>query len=66
MDLDAFLKSAGVEKYEKILKYQSISLEKLLKMTDEDLKMAGVTLLGPRRKLTSAIARQRASKQLES
>lgn len=59
-DLPGFLSRAGVEKYEETLKDHGVTeLQHLLRMGDEELKSAGITLLGPRRKLTSAIARHR-------
>ena len=43
----------------KLTKYQKhfhgIEFEKFLKLTDEDLKDLGISLIGPRRKLTSLI-----------
>ena len=54
-----FLKEADVEKYSSLFAAQQIdTMEKLLRLTDNDLKEMGVTLMGPRRKLTSAIARR--------
>ncbi len=58
-DLWSFLVQAGVEKYHQSFLDHDIDLEKLLDMGDDDLKSIGIVLLGPRRKLTSAIARHR-------
>ena len=54
--LKSFLVDAGVDKYSPL--FQDVTFDQLLSLTDQDLKDLGVTLLGPRRKLTSAIARQ--------
>ena len=56
-DLAALLATVGLQKYQPVLEQQEVDLQVFLVMTDEDLKEAGITLLGPRRKMTSAIAR---------
>ncbi|XP_037081662.1 ankyrin repeat and SAM domain-containing protein 3-like, partial [Pollicipes pollicipes] len=56
-DLAALLSAIGLQKYQPMLERQEVDLQVFLVMTDEDLKEAGITLLGPRRKMTSAIAR---------
>ncbi len=60
-DLNAFLEAAGVQKYAELFVGNDLDLEKVLDMDDAALKEAGITLLGPRRKLTSAIARYKAA-----
>ena len=61
-NLEEFLKSIGVEKYKELFEKKGVGLEKLLRMNDDELKDLGITLLGPRRKLTSAIAREKKNK----
>ncbi|KAF0294417.1 Ankyrin repeat and SAM domain-containing protein 3 [Amphibalanus amphitrite] len=56
-DLAALLATVGLQKYQPVLERQEVDLQVFLVMTDDDLKEAGITLLGPRRKMTSAIAR---------
>lgn len=57
--LKSFLIEVGVDKYVPFFEEKSVTLEQLLSMTDEDLKELGIDLMGPRRKLTSAIARHK-------
>ena len=56
-DLAALLATIGLQKYQATLERQEVDLQVFLVMSDDDLKEAGITLLGPRRKMTSAIAR---------
>ena len=56
--LTSFLTEAGVDKYSPLFEERGVTFDQLLSFTDKDLKDLGVTLLGPRRKLSSAIARQ--------
>ena len=57
LSVNEFLQEADVEKYSRLFAARQIdTMEKLLRLTDDDLKEMGVTLMGPRRKLTSAIA----------
>ena len=60
LSVSDFLKQADVEKYSALFEErQIVTMEKLLRLTDDDLKEMGLTLMGPRRKLTSAISRHR-------
>ena len=60
LSVTEFLKQADVEKYSALFEERKIvTMEELLRLTDEDLKDMGLKLMGPRRKLTSAIARHR-------
>jgi len=57
MCTEAFLKNLGLEKYSDIFREQEIDFQLLLTLTDGDLRQIGVALLGPRRKITSAISK---------
>jgi len=57
MDIDIFLSQLGLDKYKQLFVDQEIDFQLLLTMTDSDLKQVGLTLLGPRRKITAAIGR---------
>lgn len=60
LSVTEFLKQADVEKYCALFEErQIVTIGELLRLTDDDLKEMGLTLMGPRRKLTSAIARHR-------
>ena len=60
LSVSEFLRQADVEKYSGLFEERQIdTLDELLRLTDRDLKEMGLTLMGPRRKLTSAIARHR-------
>ena len=60
LSVTEFLKQADVEKYSALFEERKIvTMEELLRLTDNDLKDIGLKLMGPRRKLTSAIARHR-------
>ena len=60
LSVTEFLKQADVEKYSALFdERQIVTMDELLRLTDDDLKEMGLTLMGPRRKLTSAIARHR-------
>ncbi|XP_041470714.1 ankyrin repeat and SAM domain-containing protein 3-like isoform X1 [Lytechinus variegatus] len=56
-DLRELLESLGLIKYLHIFEEQEIDLRVFLTLTDCDLKEVGIKLMGPRRKLTNAIAR---------
>ncbi|XP_056594889.1 ankyrin repeat and SAM domain-containing protein 3 isoform X2 [Triplophysa dalaica] len=56
-DLSEFLEQIGFSKYLPLLKEQDIDLRIFLTLTENDLKEVGITLFGPKRKMTSAIAR---------
>jgi len=57
LDLAGFLTELGLQKYIAVFKEQDVDLPVFLTMTDTDLKECGITLFGPRRKMTTAIAR---------
>ena len=52
-DLDLILNELHLEKYKD--RFENVPLDKFMTLTDEDLKDLGISLLGPRRKLTRAI-----------
>jgi class 3 adenylate cyclase/predicted ATPase len=56
MDLDRWLRSLGLEKYEAAFRENEINERVLPRLTAEDLKELGVTALGHRRILLDAIA----------
>ncbi|XP_036073029.1 ankyrin repeat and SAM domain-containing protein 3 isoform X2 [Oryzias melastigma] len=56
-DLADFLEQIGFSKYLPLLEEQDIDLRIFLTLTENDLKEIGITLFGPKRKMTSAIAR---------
>uniref|UniRef100_A0A1A8GYT1 Ankyrin repeat and sterile alpha motif domain containing 3 n=1 Tax=Nothobranchius korthausae TaxID=1143690 RepID=A0A1A8GYT1_9TELE len=56
-DLSEFLEQIGFSKYLPLLEEQDIDLRIFLTLTENDLKEIGITLVGPKRKMTSAIAR---------
>jgi len=56
MSIDKFLRDLGLEKYIDVFREQEIDFELLLTLTDNELKQIGVNLLGPRRKITVAVA----------
>ncbi|XP_060116922.1 ankyrin repeat and SAM domain-containing protein 3 [Heteronotia binoei] len=56
-DLAAFLEQIGCLKYLQVFEEQDIDLRIFLTLTESDLKEIGITLFGPKRKMTSAIAR---------
>ncbi|XP_076826506.1 ankyrin repeat and SAM domain-containing protein 3 isoform X2 [Brachyhypopomus gauderio] len=56
-DLAEFLGQIGFSKYLPLLEEQDIDLRIFLTLTENDLKEVGITLFGPKRKMTSAIAR---------
>jgi len=60
MDLGAWLRSLGLERYEATFRENEIDETVLPSLTAEDLKELGVTALGHRRKLLDAIAGLRA------
>ena len=59
--LGSLLKTLNLEKYEEVLKEAGVTdLETFATLSDIDLKdTMGITLLGPRRKMTSAIEKLR-------
>src|SRR4029077_12094471 len=56
MDIAAWLRGLGLERYEAAFRDNEIDWEALTKLTAEDLKDLGVVLGGHRRKLLEAIA----------
>ncbi|XP_061666389.1 ankyrin repeat and SAM domain-containing protein 3 [Syngnathoides biaculeatus] len=60
-DLAEFLEQLGFSKYLPLLEEQDIDLRIFLTLTENDLKEIGITLFGPKRKMTSAIARWHSS-----
>jgi class 3 adenylate cyclase len=60
MDLDGWLRSLGLERYEGAFRENDIDETVLTNLTAEDLKELGVTAIGHRRKLLDAIAALRA------
>uniref|UniRef100_A0A3P9M471 Ankyrin repeat and sterile alpha motif domain containing 3 n=1 Tax=Oryzias latipes TaxID=8090 RepID=A0A3P9M471_ORYLA len=56
-DLADFLEQIGFSKYLPLLEKEDIDLRIFLTLTENDLKEIGITLFGPKRKMTSAIAR---------
>ncbi|KAM4820171.1 ankyrin repeat and SAM domain-containing protein 3 isoform 2-T2 [Thomomys bottae] len=60
-DLAALLEQIGCLKYLQLFEEQDVDLRIFLTLTESDLKEIGVTLFGPKRKMTSAIARWHSS-----
>ena len=60
MDIEGWLRSLGLEKYEAAFRENEIDDTILLRLTAEDLKELGVGPIGHRRKLLDAIAALRA------
>jgi hypothetical protein len=56
-DLESFLGELGLSKYVAVFEEQDVDFPMFLTLTDNDLKEIGVKLFGPRRKMTTAIAR---------
>ncbi|XP_070548274.1 LOW QUALITY PROTEIN: ankyrin repeat and SAM domain-containing protein 3-like [Ptychodera flava] len=56
-DLAELLESLNLSKYYHTFVEQDVDLKIFLTLTDNDLKEVGIKLFGPRRKMTSAIAR---------
>ena len=60
-DLPGMLVSLGLDKYIPVLQSKGVdSLETFLGMTDQELRQAGVGLLGPRKKMLAAIGQYKA------
>ena len=60
MDIGAWLRGFGLERYEPAFRDNDIDPEVLFELTPEDLTALGVTSIGHRRKLLAAIAMLRA------
>ncbi|KAM3916341.1 ankyrin repeat and SAM domain-containing protein 3 [Leptodactylus fuscus] len=56
-DLAELLEQIGCSKYLSIFQEQDVNLPIFLTLTETDLREVGITLFGPKRKMTSAIAR---------
>src|SRR5215472_4406017 len=56
MDVGEWLRSLGLEQYEPTFRENRIDSQVLPKLTAEDLKDLGITLVGDRRRLLEAIA----------
>ena len=52
-----FLQELNLTKYLSIFEEQDVDFNTLLTLTDSDLKEVGITLFGPRRKISTAISR---------
>eukprot|EP00117_Sycon_ciliatum_P019387 scpid39297/ scgid2843/ Ankyrin repeat and SAM domain-containing protein 3 len=55
--IEEFLSALGLSKYLPLFEEQDVNMHAFLTLTDDDLKEIGLKLFGPRRKITSAIAR---------
>ncbi|HZB38673.1 MAG TPA: SAM domain-containing protein [Beijerinckiaceae bacterium] len=60
MDIAAWLQKLGLERFEPAFRENRIDSEILPRLTAEDLKDLGVTLVGDRRRLLDAVAALRA------
>ncbi|XP_008056217.1 ankyrin repeat and SAM domain-containing protein 3 [Carlito syrichta] len=60
-DLAMLLEQIGCLKYLQVFEEQDVDLRIFLTLTESDLKEIGITLFGPKRKMTSAIARWHSS-----
>jgi len=56
MDIASWLRGLGLERYERVFRENRIGADVLPRLTVEDLKDLGVTLVGDRRRLLDAIA----------
>ncbi|WP_247973878.1 SAM domain-containing protein [Bradyrhizobium sp. 195] len=65
MDISAWLRGLGLERYEQAFRENAIDEAILPKLTAEDLKDLGVTAVGHRRILLDAIAALRAENFLQ-
>nr|XP_045237534.1 ankyrin repeat and SAM domain-containing protein 3 isoform X6 [Macaca fascicularis] len=63
-DLATLLEQIGCLKYLQVFEEQDVDLRIFLTLTESDLKEIGITLFGPKRKMTSAIARWHSSARL--
>ncbi|KAM4025327.1 ankyrin repeat and SAM domain-containing protein 3 isoform 1-T2 [Anomaloglossus baeobatrachus] len=60
-DLSELLEQIGCSKYLSVFQEQDVNLRIFLTLTETDLREVGITLFGPKRKMTSAIARWHSS-----
>lgn len=65
-DLETLLDQVGLSSYLPVFREQDVDLQIFLTLTDQDLKECGIQKLGPRRKMTSAIARWHSHAPLRS
>ncbi|XP_076058403.1 uncharacterized protein LOC143035334 isoform X2 [Oratosquilla oratoria] len=65
-DLESLLNELGLHSYMNVFREQDVDLQVFLTLTDQDLKECGIQKLGPRRKMTSAIARWHSNAPLRS
>ena len=56
VDIAAWLRGLGLERYEEAFRENEIDAEIVPKLTADDLKDIGVTIVGHRRKLLEAIS----------
>jgi hypothetical protein len=56
VDIAAWLRKLGLERYEAVFRDNEIDAEVLPRLTVEDLTALGVTAVGHRRKLLDAVA----------
>ncbi|XP_053326996.1 ankyrin repeat and SAM domain-containing protein 3 [Spea bombifrons] len=63
-DLAELLEQIGCSKYLPVFQEQDVNLRIFLTLTETDLREVGITLFGPKRKMTSAIARWHSSARL--
>ncbi|XP_063286615.1 ankyrin repeat and SAM domain-containing protein 3 [Pelobates fuscus] len=63
-DLAELLDQIGCSKYLPVFQEQDVNLRIFLTLTETDLREVGITLFGPKRKMTSAIARWHSSARL--
>src|SRR5271168_4574698 len=61
MNIEGWLRSLGLEQYEAAFRENKIDREVLPQLTAEDLKDIGVTIVGDRRKMLTAIGELSAS-----
>jgi class 3 adenylate cyclase len=66
LDIDSWLRSLGLEQYEAAFREHAITEKVLPRLTAEDLKDLGVTIVGHRRVLLTAIADLRSVKDAEA
>jgi hypothetical protein len=65
LDIDSWLRSLGLEQYEAAFRENAISEKLLPRLTAEDLKDLGVTIVGHRRVLLDAITDLRADTETD-
>ena len=66
MDVGAWLRSIGLEKYEAAFRDNAVDVTVLPKLTADDLRDIGVTAVGDRRKLLDAITSLAAATALDA